>query len=316
MTFDRRASTATQLSLPLDGAPSPLTDAIRGSPAERRAGSPRDRHRARVEGAAAAVGTRPPPDVLVPRELPGRPRPRVHRPLQPPRRRRARPVQRPRDDSAPGLRGGPDRRRQRPEPVRPPADRGQGRARGPCRDGDPGGGAPARLGGPGRRMDGAGRGGPCAPRQRRAHPDRRVRRGRHAPRARPGGGRPGVPRADARAAALRPVRAPPRRPDRPVPRRRADGHPPRQERVVPVAADAEHLQHGPAVRPRVRVADGLRRRRSGTSSTASSGSSPASSAAACRPRAGSRSWATPATPPAASGPSSAGAACRTGPGSS
>ena len=31
MTFDRRASTATQLSLPLDGAPSPLTDAPGGA---------------------------------------------------------------------------------------------------------------------------------------------------------------------------------------------------------------------------------------------------------------------------------------------
>ena len=36
---------------------------------------PADRHRARVEGPAAAVGPRLPPDVLVPRELPGGPRP-------------------------------------------------------------------------------------------------------------------------------------------------------------------------------------------------------------------------------------------------
>ena len=260
------------------------------------------------------MGTRPPPDVLVPRQLPGRPRPRVHRALQPPRRRRARPVQRPWDDSPPGLRGGPDRRRQRPEPVRPPADRGQGRARRPCRDGHPAGGAPARLGGPGRGVDGAGGRCPGAPRQRRAHPDRRVRRGRHAPRARPGGGRPGVPRADARAAALRPVRAPPRRPDRPVPRGGADGHPPRQERVLPVAADAEHVQHGPAVRPGVRLADGLRRPGTGRLRRPRAEAGPPPARRRCRPRAGSRSSATRATPPAASGPSSAGAACRTGPG--
>ena len=47
--------------------------------------APDPRPRARVEGAAAAVGPQPAPDVLVPRELPGGPRPRVHRPLQPAR---------------------------------------------------------------------------------------------------------------------------------------------------------------------------------------------------------------------------------------
>ena len=88
-----------------------------------------DRPRARVEGPAAAVGPCVPPDVLVPRELPGRPDPRLHRPLFAAGRRRPRPVLRPRHDAAPGLRRGPDRRRQRPQPVRPPADRGQGRAR-------------------------------------------------------------------------------------------------------------------------------------------------------------------------------------------
>ena len=54
--------------------------------------------------------------------------PRVHRPLLAARRRRPRPVQRARHDPAAGLRGGPHRRRQRPQPVRPPADRRQGRA--------------------------------------------------------------------------------------------------------------------------------------------------------------------------------------------
>src|SRR6476469_4489967 len=39
------------------------------------------RHRARVEGAAAPVGPQLPSDVLVSRELPGRPDPQLHRPL-------------------------------------------------------------------------------------------------------------------------------------------------------------------------------------------------------------------------------------------
>ena len=79
-----------------------------------------------MEGPAAAVGPQLPPHVLVPGELPGRPRARLHRPLHAPRRRRPGPVQRPRHDAAPGLRGGTDRRRQRPQPVRPHPDRGQG----------------------------------------------------------------------------------------------------------------------------------------------------------------------------------------------
>ena len=44
-------------------------------------------------------------------------------------RRRPRPVLRPRHDAPAGVRRGADRRRQRPQPVRPPPDRGQGRAR-------------------------------------------------------------------------------------------------------------------------------------------------------------------------------------------
>ena len=77
--------------------------------------------RARVEGPATTVGPSPPPDVLLPGELPGRPVARLHRPLLTARRRGPRPVQRPRHDPAAGLRRGPDRRRQRPQPVRPPA---------------------------------------------------------------------------------------------------------------------------------------------------------------------------------------------------
>ena len=102
--------------------------------------------RARVEGPAAAVGPLVPPDVLVPRELPGGPRPRLHRPLLAARRRRPRSVLRPRDDAAPGLRRGPDRRRQRPQPVRPPADRGQGRAGDAGRGPRPGSRPSASLG--------------------------------------------------------------------------------------------------------------------------------------------------------------------------
>ena len=85
----------------------------------------------RVEGPAAPVGPLLPPDVLVPRELPGGPHPRLHRPLLATRRRRPRSVLGAGHDPAPGLRRGPDRRRQRPQPVRPPADRVQGRARRP-----------------------------------------------------------------------------------------------------------------------------------------------------------------------------------------
>ena len=70
---------------------------------------------------------------------------------------------------------------------------------------------------------------------------------------RPGRGRARVPPADARPAAVRPLDAPPRRPDRPVPGRRDHRDPPRQERVVPVGADAEHVQHGPALRARLRA---------------------------------------------------------------
>ena len=126
-------------SAPLARAPTPAESSSPGNarpesepgPARPRAAQcpPRDRDRAGLEAPAAAVGPQPPPDVLVPRELPGGPRPRVHRPLQPARRRRARPVLRPRHRAAPGARRGPDRRRQRPQPAGPGPDRRQGRAR-------------------------------------------------------------------------------------------------------------------------------------------------------------------------------------------
>ena len=50
----------------------------------------------------------------------------------------------------------------------------------------------------------------------------------------------------------------PRRSHRPVPRRGDHRHPPRQERELPVGAHAEHVQHGSALRPRVRGAHGVR----------------------------------------------------------
>ena len=53
----------------------------------------------------------------------------------------------------------------------------------------------------------------------------------------------------------------PRRSGRPVPGRRPGRDPPRQAPGLPLRADAEHVQHGPAVRARLRGADGLRRAR-------------------------------------------------------
>ena len=114
-------------------------------------------------------------------------------------------------------------------------------------------------------------------------------------RARSGRGRARLPSANARPAAVRPVRPPARRSDGPVPRRRADRDPPRQERELPVRADAEHLLHGAALRPRLRRADGLRLARSATSSTAWRRSSIGSSASRRRARRASRCWATRAT---------------------
>ena len=211
--------------------------------------SPRCRRsaRARVEGPAAPVGPRLPPDVLVPGELPGGPHPRLHRPLSRARRRRPGSVLRARHDAAAGLRGGSDRGRQRPQPVRPPADRGQGRAG----DGprlDPAG--PASP--PGRSRRPAGwrwrpRGRRRAAGRARASRASRAGSGGGRPRrrrARPGRGRARLPPADARPAAVRAHQPPPRRPDRPLPGRRDHRHPPRQERELPVRADAEHVQHG------------------------------------------------------------------------
>ena len=102
--------------------------------------------RAGVEGPGPALGPGSAPDVLIPCELPGGPRPCLHRPLLAPRRRRPRSVLRPRHHAAPGLCRGPDRRRQRSQPARPPPDRVEGRAGHRGGGSDPSRGAPARLG--------------------------------------------------------------------------------------------------------------------------------------------------------------------------
>ena len=313
MTFDRRASTATQLSLPLDGAPSPLTDASGGVLPSAAPGlpaidiAPEWKEQQRLWGPAlhpmcSYLASFP---AALAHAFIGRYSRRGDVVLDPFSGRGTTPLQ----ACAEGRIGvgndlNPFAHLLTAAKVEPAA---------PCRDGDPGGGAPARLGAAGPRNG------------RRSRP----RSGRSPTTAR--SSRSPGPARTARPASASRRRSPWRstsghspscsssgpslRLDDPTDRFLAaalTGHPPRQERVVPVAADAEHVQHGPALRPRVRLADGLRRRRSGTSSTASSGSWPASSAAACRPRAGSRSWATHATPPAASGPSSAVAGCRTG----
>ena len=81
-------------------------------------------------------------------------------------------------------------------------------------------------------------------------------------------GGPGLPSPDAGGAPLpaprtaRPGRAGgPGRPARPVHRRGRAGHPPRAQRDLPVRPDAQLVQHGAALRARVRGPDGLPGRR-------------------------------------------------------
>ena len=122
------------------------------------------------------MGPSVPPDVLVPRELPGGPHPRLHRPLLATGRRGPRPVLGARHHAAPGLRRGPDRRRQRPEPVRDAPDRGEGRTGHARPDGHPTGAAPAGLERPvGRLARPRGAGDRRPERGRRARPRRRAR---------------------------------------------------------------------------------------------------------------------------------------------
>ena len=271
-----------------------------------------------VEGPAAPVGPEPPSDVLVPGELPGRPRPRVHRPLVAAGRRRARPVQRPRHDPAPGLRRGAHRRRQRPQPVRPPPHRVQGRPGEPGREPDAPDRPAPRLDRRGGRLDrprGTGHG--RRRRRRRARPDRghgtRTGRGR---RDRPGRSRARLPPPDARPAPVRPDEPAPRRAGRPVPRRGDHRHPPRQVPDVPVRAHAEHVQHGPALRARLRGPDRLRLAGARRLRLRRREARPAVPPGRCPRRPGSRSSATPGTPAFEPAPRSVPAACRIAPASS
>ena len=126
-----------------------------------------------------------------------------------PGRRRPRPVLRAWHDAAPGLRRGPDRRRQRPQPVRAPAHRRQGRAGDARPGGDPAGAASAR---PGTRSRPAGwRSGQRVSADPGAPAALVPAAGSAADRdggveSRPGRGRARLPSADARPAPVRPVR--------------------------------------------------------------------------------------------------------------
>ena len=91
----------------------------------------------------------------------------------------------------------------------------------------------------------------------------RARRGQRRGTRRPHGtpprrGRPRVPPAHAGPAAPGPVPPAPRRPHGPVPRGRARGRAARQDPVLPVHHHAQHVQHGPALRPGLRGEERLR----------------------------------------------------------
>ena len=167
------------------------------------------------------------------------------------------PFSRPRHDAAPGLRRGPDRRRQRPQPVRPPADRGQGRARRTRAEAThPPRGPPTRLERGRRRL--------ARPRRARrsrgpAHPSALVPAAGLAATARTRRPSPSRPRSRSRStrgrsasccSSARTLRLDDRT-DRFL-AARAHGDPPRQERELPVRAHAQHVQHGAALRPRLR----------------------------------------------------------------
>ena len=236
-----------------------------------------------------------------------------------PRRRRPRPVLRPRHDAAPGLRRGSGRRRQRPQPVRPPADRGQGRAGDPRRRRRPG---LPRSGSPGT-PDSAGW---------LALGERVIATRRHRTRSCRSPGRGGSPADGVEpvpaevALAFHPrtlgqllfVRTTLRLDDRdrPVPRRRADRDPPRQERELPVRAHAEHVQHGAALRPRLRRPDRVRVARARRLRRPRQEARPAVPPAAAHRSRASRCWATRATSRRAPGRPCGPAACPSGPASS
>ncbi len=203
-----------------------------------------------MEDAAASVGAQPAPDVLVPGQLSGRPGPCLHRALQQARRRRCRPVQRPRHDAAPGGGRGAHRRRQRPQSVRAPADRIEARARHAGRGGDPADPPQAGIRCPGRGMARARAAGPGRSRieARRCARGGLGTRSRGCRRSRSDRGRGRLPPAHSRPDAGRPQRTPAGRPRGSIPARGPDRDPARQERELPVRGHAQHVQHGAALR--------------------------------------------------------------------
>ena len=171
-------------------------------------------------------------------------------------------------------------------------------------------GAAARLG---RRRAGLARA-----RRARRRPSRPPVRARARRRARAAGpdaadgagprrGRTRVPPADARPAAVPPQPPRPRRPRRPLPRWRARGDPPRQDAQLPVHDHAQHVQHGAALRPRLRGDRTATSRPSATRSTPCPRSSTACTAS--RLPGADRDRARRATP----GPPAAAPAPRSGP---
>ena len=210
-----------------------------------------------LEGPAPPVGARLSPDVLVPCQLPGGARPRLRRPLHATRRRRPGPLLRPRHDPAAGVRRGSDRRRQRPEPAGPRPDRGQGRTARRAQ-------LEARLAG--LRLAWSFESTAwleLAERVAAGSPEAVPAAGSGAG---PGSGTELVPPEVALAfhprtlAQLLFVRGRLRlaETDGPVPGGGAGRDPPRQATGLPLRGDAQHLQHGPALRPRRCRADRLR----------------------------------------------------------
>ena len=263
-----RAPTPAESSSPGNARPEPTTRASSPSSCpvpSRLAIEPEWKAQPRLWGHAS-------PDVLVPRELPGGPRPRVHRPLQPARATSS--STRSRGRGTAPLQALAEGRIGVGNDLNPlahlltaaklePADAGRGAhpARGP----------PPRLGRRRRRLARPRRPAswPIPATRRRFVPGGRLgRRPRRAPRARPRRGRARVPPADARPAAVPPRAARPRRPRRPLPRRRARRASSTARRPsLPVDDHAQHVQHGAALRPRLRGAHRLRAARARRRST-------------------------------------------------
>ena len=151
---------------PGNARPDTAIKAHRRRPARPRAAErpPRAGDRTRVEGPGPPLGPQPPPDVLVPRELPRVAGPCLHRALYAAGRRRPRPLQRTRHGTAPGDRRGSDRRRQRPQPAGARPDGREAGARDPGGGANPSHGPASRLGRRRAGLDGARPAGEVAPR--------------------------------------------------------------------------------------------------------------------------------------------------------